>query len=64
MLPIKNIAAMDLSDVKNCPSTSGVNSELDEIIKLMWGTQVKEDVFQRWTQGNEFNKNLFFNCVS
>lgn len=27
------------------------NEELHEIIKLMWGTNVKDDVFQRWTQG-------------
>ncbi|XP_022185626.1 ubiquitin carboxyl-terminal hydrolase MINDY-3 homolog [Nilaparvata lugens] len=37
------------------PSASTPNNELDEIIKLMWGTDVKEDVFQRWTQGFNFS---------
>lgn len=32
-------------------SSSGLSNELNEIIKLMWGPHVKEDVFQRWTQG-------------
>lgn len=27
------------------------HSELKEIIKLMWGTNVKDDVFKRWAQG-------------
>ncbi|XP_054268276.1 ubiquitin carboxyl-terminal hydrolase MINDY-3 homolog [Macrosteles quadrilineatus] len=31
------------------------NDELKDIIKLMWGTNVKEDVFQRWTQGFHFS---------
>ncbi|XP_075222569.1 ubiquitin carboxyl-terminal hydrolase MINDY-3 homolog [Lycorma delicatula] len=42
-------------DITDSPSTSGVSSELEEIIKLMWGTHVKEDVFQRWTQGFNFS---------
>lgn len=32
-------------------SHTDTHGELDEIIKLMWGSNVKEDVFQRWTQG-------------
>ncbi|XP_046672888.1 ubiquitin carboxyl-terminal hydrolase MINDY-3 homolog isoform X3 [Homalodisca vitripennis] len=36
-------------------SDDGPNSELNEIIKLMWGSNVKEDVFQRWTQGFHFS---------
>lgn len=27
------------------------HSELKEIIKLMWGANVKDDVFKRWAQG-------------
>ncbi|XP_014239268.1 ubiquitin carboxyl-terminal hydrolase MINDY-3 homolog [Cimex lectularius] len=30
-------------------------SDLDAIIKLMWGNEVKEDVFQRWKQGFRFS---------
>lgn len=37
------------------PRSSGPNNELNEIIKLMWGNHVKEDVFQRWTQGFHFS---------
>lgn len=27
------------------------STEFDEIIKVMWGTEVKEEVFKRWMQG-------------
>lgn len=27
------------------------DKELEEIIKLIWGQQVRQDIFQRWTQG-------------
>uniref|UniRef100_A0A1B6M376 Ubiquitin carboxyl-terminal hydrolase MINDY n=2 Tax=Graphocephala atropunctata TaxID=36148 RepID=A0A1B6M376_9HEMI len=36
-------------------SEDGQHSELNDIIKLMWGSNVKEDVFQRWTQGFHFS---------
>uniref|UniRef100_A0A0K8S6T2 Ubiquitin carboxyl-terminal hydrolase MINDY n=1 Tax=Lygus hesperus TaxID=30085 RepID=A0A0K8S6T2_LYGHE len=29
--------------------------DLDEIIKIMWGNEVKEEVFQRWKQGFKFS---------
>ncbi|XP_073992420.1 ubiquitin carboxyl-terminal hydrolase MINDY-3 homolog isoform X1 [Rhodnius prolixus] len=31
------------------------NTDFDEIIKIMWGNEVKEDVFQRWKQGFRFS---------
>jgi len=27
------------------------DKELEEILKLTWGQQVRQDIFQRWTQG-------------
>lgn len=37
-------------------SVSPVSStDFDEIIKIMWGNEVKEDVFQRWKQGFRFS---------
>ncbi|BES92101.1 unnamed protein product [Nesidiocoris tenuis] len=29
--------------------------DLDEIIKIMWGNEVREEVFQRWKQGFKFS---------
>ncbi|KAL1123353.1 hypothetical protein AAG570_002438 [Ranatra chinensis] len=34
---------------------SPVSSDFDEIIKIMWGNEVKEEVFQRWKQGFRFS---------
>jgi len=31
--------------------TSPYDQELEEILKLTWGQQVRQDIFQRWTQG-------------
>lgn len=31
--------------------TSPYDKELEEILKLTWGQQVRQDIFQRWTQG-------------
>ncbi|XP_050436276.1 ubiquitin carboxyl-terminal hydrolase MINDY-3 homolog [Adelges cooleyi] len=36
------------------PQTT-VDTELEEIIKLTWGQQVRQDIFQRWTQGFSFS---------
>uniref|UniRef100_A0A1B6DPN6 Ubiquitin carboxyl-terminal hydrolase MINDY n=1 Tax=Clastoptera arizonana TaxID=38151 RepID=A0A1B6DPN6_9HEMI len=36
-------------------TSPGLCDELNEIINLMWGPEVKEDVFQRWTQGFNFS---------
>jgi len=33
------------------PQTSPDDKELEEILKLTWGQQVRQDIFQRWTQG-------------
>jgi len=33
------------------PKTAPDDKELEEIIKLTWGQQVRQDIFQRWTQG-------------
>jgi len=33
------------------PQTSPYDKELEEILKLTWGQQVRQDIFQRWTQG-------------
>jgi len=30
--------------------------ELDDLIKLLWGNEIKHDVFLRWTQGFEFSQ--------
>jgi len=33
------------------PKTAPDDKELEEILKLIWGQQVRQDIFQRWTQG-------------
>lgn len=31
--------------------TATPDKELEEILKLTWGQQIRQDIFQRWTQG-------------
>lgn len=31
--------------------TAAPDKELEEILKLTWGQQIRQDIFQRWTQG-------------
>ncbi|XP_008185837.1 ubiquitin carboxyl-terminal hydrolase MINDY-3 [Acyrthosiphon pisum] len=37
------------------PRTGPDDKELEEIIKLTWGDQARQDIFQRWTQGFSFS---------
>lgn len=32
-------------------SQTAPDKELEEILNLTWGQQVRQDIFQRWTQG-------------
>lgn len=43
------------------PQTSLDDKELEEILKLTWGQQIRQDIFQRWTQGE--TSQLFINGV-
>lgn len=36
-------------------STSVVSNVLSDIVRVCWGTNVKEDIFNRWTQGFQFS---------
>jgi len=29
------------------------DKELEEILKLTWGQQVRQEIFKRWTQGEQ-----------
>jgi len=33
------------------PRTGPDDKELEAIVKLTWGDQARQDIFQRWTQG-------------
>jgi hypothetical protein len=34
------------------------SSDFEEIIRVMWGNHLNEDIFQRWKQGMAFTPNL------
>jgi len=34
-------------------SSVSVSADIQAVRKLLWGLQVKEDVFRRWSQGND-----------
>lgn len=36
-----------------CASASNDDQELKDILDIIWGTNIRLDVFQRWSQGIE-----------
>lgn len=44
-----------IDDMAGKTATPVSNIDFDEIIKVMWGNEVKEDVFKRWKQGFRFS---------
>ena len=40
-----------IPDMAGKTATPVSTTDFDEIIKVMWGNEVKEDVFRRWKQG-------------
>lgn len=44
-----------IPDMSGKTATPVSTTDFDEIIKVMWGNEVKEDVFKRWKQGFRFS---------
>lgn len=44
-----------INDMAGNATTPAPTADFDEIIKVMWGNEVKEEVFKRWMQGFRFS---------
>lgn len=51
----RNIKGKYINDMAGKAATPVSSIDFDEIIKVMWGNEVKEDVFKRWKQGFRFS---------
>ena len=48
-----------MADEQNVCQVSSFEN-VGEILSLFWGENVKEDIFKRWSQGNAFERLVFY----